>query len=81
MAGPGLLLGIPAIIMGAIALKRKQGEKALSITGIVTGGLSTLVSLLFIGLIIFGLFWGMDHPGYYDNERPRREYRLESSET
>ena len=27
LSGPGLFFGIPAIIMGSIALKRKQGER------------------------------------------------------
>jgi hypothetical protein len=49
--GFGLLLGIPAIVLGIIALKKRQGEKGFSITGIVTGGIATLVSLLFL------LFW------------------------
>ncbi len=81
LTGPGLLLGIPAIIMGAIALKRSQSERGLSLTGIITGAISTLISLLFIGLVIFGLIWGINHPEYLENERPRPEYRLESSET
>lgn len=81
LTGPGLLLGIPAIIMGMIALKRNQGEKGLSLTGIITGSVSTLISLLFIGLVIFGLIWGMNHPGYYEDKQLRPEYRLESSET
>ena len=81
LSGPGLFFGIPAIIMGGIALKRGQGERGLSITGIVTGILSTLISFLFIGLIIFGLVWGMNHPEYMEDQRPRPEYRLESSET
>lgn len=81
LTGPGLLLGIPAIIMGAIALKRNQGERGLSLTGVITGAVSTLISFLFIGLIIFGIVWGMSHPEYLEDERPRQEYRLESSET
>ena len=81
LSGPGLFFGIPAIIMGAIALKRGQGERGLSITGIVTGIISTVLSFLFIGLIIFGIIWGINHPEYLEDERPRPEYRLESSET
>lgn len=81
LSGPGLFFGIPAIIMGAIALRRKQGEKGLSITGIVTGIVSTLISLVFIGLLVFGIIWGMNHPEYQDDTHPRNEYRLESSRT
>jgi hypothetical protein len=81
LSGPGLLFGIPAIIMGAIALKRNQGDRGLSITGVVTGIVSTVISLLFIGLIIFGIVWGINHPDYMEDTRPQPEYRLESSET
>ena|SRR5690349_14790066 len=81
LSGPGLFFGIPAIIMGSIALKRGQGERGLSITGIVTGIISTVLSFLFIGLIIFGIIWGMNHPQYLEDERPRPEYRLESRQT
>ncbi len=62
LLGPGLLLGIPAIIVGSIALKKQQGERGISITGIVTGALSTLFSLFIIALIIWGIVWGINHP-------------------
>jgi len=81
LSGPGLFFGIPAIIMGGIALKRKQGERGLSIAGIVTGIISTVLSLLFIGLLLFGIIWGMNNPEYQDDRRPRYDSRLESSET
>jgi hypothetical protein len=62
LTGPGLLFGIPAIILGAMALKKKQGERGLSITGIITGAVSTFFSLLFIGFITFLIIWGIAHP-------------------
>jgi len=48
----GLFLGIAAVILGAIGLK-KPGGKGMSIAGIVTGALGALSGLLFsvIGLI------------------------------
>lgn len=57
----GLLLGIPAIIMGAIALKQvneqpgrySSGSRGMAITGIVLGAIMTLVSI--IVLLIYGL--------------------------
>jgi membrane-bound ClpP family serine protease len=48
-----LLTGIPAIITGIIALKQNQTERAMSIAGIILGGLATLLSLLFILFAIF----------------------------
>jgi len=57
LTGPGLLLGIPAIITGAIALKKKQGERGLSITGLVTGIISTVISfLVIVGLVLLFIF-------------------------
>jgi hypothetical protein len=62
LAGPGLLFGIPAIITSSIALKKKLPGRGLSITGLVTGIVSTVLSLLFIGLMILLFIWGMNHP-------------------
>ncbi len=77
LVGPGLLFGIPAIIMGAIALKRKQGEKGISITGIVTGAISTAVSLVIIGLVVWAFIYGFTHPEEFQDERrnPMQEQR------
>jgi hypothetical protein len=60
--GPGLLTGIPAIITGAIALKKKQGSRGMSITGVVTGAVSTAFSLLVIAAIIWAFLWGWGQP-------------------
>ncbi len=49
----GLLTGIPAIILGIIDLKKKQGEKAFNITGIATGAIGTAFSLIAIAFVIF----------------------------
>tara|TARA_B100001105_G_scaffold194166_1_gene158158 strand:+ start:630 stop:1412 length:783 start_codon:yes stop_codon:yes gene_type:complete len=48
----GLFLGIAAVILGAIGLK-KPGGKGMSITGIITGALGALSGLVFsiIGLV------------------------------
>lgn len=54
LLGPGLLLGIPAIVMAIIALKRNERDRGFSITGLVTGIISTVVSLLiFLALLFF----------------------------
>lgn len=82
LTGPGLLLGIPAIITGAIALKKKQ-NRGLSIAGLVTGIVSTLVSLFFIVLFVILAIYGfsqddgthMRHPQY------QNDWRYDSSRT
>lgn len=83
LMGPGLLLGIPAIVLGSIAIKRNQGEKGLSVTGLVTGIISTVISLFFVGLIIFGIVWGLNHPEtqYERRDPPQNEMRFEASRT
>ena len=52
MTGPGLLLGIPAVITGFLAMKKSPDNHGISIGGIVTGAISTVVSFLFIMFII-----------------------------
>lgn len=66
LTGPGLLLGIPAIVTGVIALKKNQGSRGLSITGLVTGVVSTVVSLLFLTFMAFLIIWGINHPEEFD---------------
>ncbi|MEV8339485.1 hypothetical protein [Leucobacter sp. NPDC077196] len=48
----GILGGIAAVILGIIALKKRQ-SKGMSLTGIITGGVAVLVSA---GVLIFSLF-------------------------
>ena len=69
LTGPGLLLGIPAIITGAIALKKKQAERGLSIAGIITGSISTAFSLVLIIIFIAAFIWGLNNP-YPDTHEP-----------
>jgi len=57
----GFLFGIPAVILGVLArrdIKRSEGRLSgdgLAIGGIVTGIIGTLLSLVFVGLLIAGL--------------------------
>jgi len=85
LTGPGFLFGVPAIILGMIALKRKQGERGFSITGIVTGIISTVVSLIVAVFVIFAIIWGINHPSeqQMQNQRhiPTRESIFEQSNT
>jgi len=46
----GLLLGITAVVLGVIGLKKAAG-KGMSIAGLVTGAIGALTSL------VFGIFW------------------------
>lgn len=62
LTGPGLVFGIPAIITGAIALKHNAPNRGLSITGLVTGIVSTALSVLVTIVIILAFIWGLDHP-------------------
>lgn len=59
LTGAGFVLGIPAIILAIIALKKDEGGRNLSITGLVTGIVSTILSLLFVAFIMF-VAWGLE---------------------
>jgi len=86
LTGFGLILGIPAIILASISLKRGLPEKGLSITGLVTGIISTIFSILFLILVIFAFAWGASHPDELQDHGPNErrqttEQRFESSRT
>lgn len=53
----GLILGIAAVITGAIGLKKKNG-KGMAIAGIVTGALGALASLIFTIIFVISLAAG-----------------------
>jgi hypothetical protein len=80
LTGPGFLLGIPAIVLAGIALKRHEGERALSITGLVTGIISTTVSLLLIALLASAIVWGTAHPeNLFDSSDPDQIEQMQDS--
>lgn len=58
LTGFGLLTGIPALILGLIALRRKVGERGMALAGVITGGVATLLSLLFFGVMILFIIIG-----------------------
>jgi uncharacterized membrane protein len=66
LTGPGLVFGIPAIILAAIALKKKQPNRGMSLTGLITGIISTVVSLIFIVIMIFAFIWAINNPDEMD---------------
>ena len=79
LTGPGLLLGIPAIIIASVALKRKEGGRGLSIAGLVTGIVSTVVSLVFLMFLALAVVWIMDHPQEFEQyQSPQLEESFES---
>ncbi len=80
LLGPGFLLGIPAIITGAIALKKNQENQGFSIAGIVTGSISTVVSLLILVLIVLAVIWAVNTPELIDQPLPTDQL-FESSAT
>jgi ABC-type Fe3+-siderophore transport system permease subunit len=47
----GVLVGSTALVLGIVALKKNQ-NKALAITGIVTGGLATVLSLFITAVFV-----------------------------
>jgi len=84
LTGPGLLLGIPAIILGAISLSKKQAGRNLSIAGIITGAISTFLSILFIAFMIMLFVWGANDPALqreWRHEGGSSEQSFESSRT
>ncbi len=50
----GLLTGIPAVICGIIAQKRKQSQ-GFYITGLITGGLGILMHLIIVAILLLPL--------------------------
>jgi hypothetical protein len=53
LSGPGPILGIPAIILGIVTLRRHTGGRQLSIVGIITGSISTIISIFLLGLFVW----------------------------
>ncbi|MDN5275218.1 MAG: hypothetical protein JWP06_1119 [Candidatus Saccharibacteria bacterium] len=69
LTGPGLLLGIPAIVTASIALKRNVSSRGLSIVGLVTGIISTTLSVIFLAFLTFLVIWGINHPEQFDQQQ------------
>jgi hypothetical protein len=73
LTGPGLFLGIPAIVTGIIALKKKVTGRGLAITGLVTGIVSTVLSLIFCTFMVLLITWGIAHPEEFNNSPDWRD--------
>lgn len=61
----GPITGVPAVILGIIGLN-KPGKKGLSIAGIITGGISILITILVIAFILLVFVFAVSDAGYYD---------------
>lgn len=64
VTGFGLLTGIPAVIFGSLALNKKQHGRGMSIAGIVTGAVGTVLSLLYIAFIVIAIVIGSTNSTY-----------------
>ncbi|MNH75238.1 hypothetical protein D3C87_1346690 [compost metagenome] len=73
LLGFGFFAGIPAIIFGAIALKRKQPEHGMSLAGVITGSIGTFISLLLLVFLII-LFTVGYNSGYFNESEPLPAY-------
>jgi hypothetical protein len=74
LMGPGLLLGIPAIVISGIALKKDKPGRGLSIAGLVTGIISTILSLLFIIFLAWVIVWSIDNPDVFNDSQYYPQY-------
>ena len=68
LVGGGLMLGIPAIIIAVVALKKKRAGRNFSITGLITGIISTAFSLLTVVFVVFWVILGL--AGQFDAPQP-----------
>jgi hypothetical protein len=79
--GPGLFLGIPAIVLAGIALRKDTSGRGLSIAGMILGVTSTVLSVVFILIIAWLIAWATDHPEeFYEETYPYSE-QYEQPET
>ena len=79
LLGFGLLTGIPAVIFGGIALRRKQPDHGMSLAGVITGSIGTFFSLLFIIFMTIVVVIG-HNSGYYNEPAPYYDGYSEQSE-
>jgi uncharacterized membrane protein YbhN (UPF0104 family) len=79
--GPGLLLGIPAIVMARVDMNRHTPKSGFAVAGFVTGIISTVLSLLVIVGIIFVFLQPNPPSNYYTSPSDDSQtQKFESSE-
>ena len=59
----GLVAGVTALVLGILGLKKPIG-KGMAITGIVTGGLSILINIIFVIIWIIAVALVTSTPSY-----------------
>jgi uncharacterized membrane protein len=75
----GLLLGIPAIVLGVVGRRKvKQGRTiqhgGLAMGGLVTGIISTVLGTIFVVLLVIGIVFLSSNSGFQEEiERQQRE--------
>jgi uncharacterized membrane protein len=75
----GLLLGIPAIVLGVVGRRKvKQGRTiqhgGLAIGGLVTGIISTVLGTIFVVLLVIGIVFLSSNSGFQEEiERQQKE--------
>ena len=77
LTGPGFILGIPAIILAIIALKKNAAGRGLSIAGLVTGIVSTVFSILFVAFLVIMIAISAntgDTDRHYDRDSDTRQF-------
>jgi uncharacterized membrane protein len=75
----GLLLGIPAIVLGVVGRRKvKQGRTiqhgGLAMGGLVTGIISTVLGTIFVVLLVIGIVFLSSNSGFQEEiERQQKE--------
>lgn len=62
VAGFGPFLGIPAVITGSIALKKKTGNHGMNLAGVITGAVGTVIGFLLFCLWLVVMIFAISQP-------------------
>ena len=81
----GLLLGIPAIVLGVMGRRKvKQGRTmqhgGLAMGGFVTGIISTVLGVIFVALLIVGIAFLSSSSGGIQEEFERQQRELQQQQ-
>jgi hypothetical protein len=81
----GLLLGIPAIVLGVMGRRKvKQGRSmqhgGLAMGGLITGIISTVLGVIFIALLVVGIAFLSSSSGGIQEEIERQQRELQEQQ-